>query len=376
MATRRKFHVAGPSSVIDVGYALHYVRASKLTGIERFSLTCAAAMARAQAPDVRIHVLASASAAGLLPSTLSRDTLPGDWRLAGEQIALPAWAAARRLDGVHVTAFGGSWVRSFPFALTVYDSVFWDQPGSLSFLGHHYYRRLIEGAMRSRQLRALVFISGAARDAVRRHFPAIKVPCTVVHASSGMERGPGPRPAPAPQEAGATVVSVGTIEPRKNLPGMAQSVTMARELIGRPVRWLHVGRRGWLGPAEHDVLASGVVEELGVVGDADLRELLLTADAFLSLSHLEGFNLPLAEALSLGTPAVVSDLPVHHEVAGDGALYADLEDPTAAATLLVRLLSDPTEWAGRSQAGWSHTAAIDPSAVALRLMDIYRAAFR
>ncbi len=362
--------------MIDVGYTLHYVRASKLTGIERFSLACAAAMAEAPASDIRLHVLASASAARVLPTALTRDALPGDWRLIGEQIVLPAWVAMRHLDGVHVTAFGGSRLRSFPFVLTVYDSVFWDQPGSLSFLGRHYYRHMVEDALRSRQLRALIFISEAARDAVRRHFPAVNVPCTVVHASSGMERGPEPRVAPALLDNKATVLSVGTIEPRKNLLGMARAVTRARTLVGRPIRWLHVGRRGWLGAAEQDVLASGVVEELGVIADPDLRRLLLSADAFLSLSHLEGFNLPLAEALGLGTPAVVSDLPVHHEVAGDGALYADVNDPEAAAVLLARLLSDPTEWTGRSRAGWFHTAAFAPSAVALRLMETYRAAFR
>lgn len=54
---------------------------------------------------------------------------------------------------------------------------------------------------------------------------------------------------------------------------------------------------------------------------------LLANDAVLVTASLdEGYGLPIAEALELGVPAVVSDLPIFHEVAGDGALYFEPED--------------------------------------------------
>jgi glycosyltransferase involved in cell wall biosynthesis len=59
---------------------------------------------------------------------------------------------------------------------------------------------------------------------------------------------------------------------------------------------------------------------------------LLTGNALLvTASRDEGYGLPIAEALALGTPAVVTDLEIFHEVAGDGARYAPAGDDAAFA---------------------------------------------
>lgn len=55
---------------------------------------------------------------------------------------------------------------------------------------------------------------------------------------------------------------------------------------------------------------------------------LLANNALLVTGSLdEGFGIPVAEGLALGTPGVISDIPIFHEVAGDGALYFSPEDP-------------------------------------------------
>ena len=65
---------------------------------------------------------------------------------------------------------------------------------------------------------------------------------------------------------------------------------------------------------------------------------LLAADALMvSASKSEGYGLPLAESLKLGTPAVVTDMPVFHEVAGEGALFANPEDPKDFANKIISL---------------------------------------
>lgn len=65
--------------------------------------------------------------------------------------------------------------------------------------------------------------------------------------------------------------------------------------------------------------------ETGFVSNQELLILYRNALGYLSLSRREGFNLPLLEALSLTTPALVSDLAVHREIAGDLPFYLDLE---------------------------------------------------
>lgn len=65
--------------------------------------------------------------------------------------------------------------------------------------------------------------------------------------------------------------------------------------------------------------------ETGFVSNQELLILYRNALGYFSISRREGFNLPLLEALSLATPAFVSDLAVHREVAGDLPFYLDLE---------------------------------------------------
>ncbi len=66
------------------------------------------------------------------------------------------------------------------------------------------------------------------------------------------------------------------------------------------------------------------VIKTGFLSNQELMTLYGSAWAFWSMTTREGFNLPLLEALTLGLPALVSNLPVHHEVAGDTPFYLDL----------------------------------------------------
>lgn len=77
------------------------------------------------------------------------------------------------------------------------------------------------------------------------------------------------------------------------------------------------------------------------VSDKEYAELLAKDALLVSASLDEGYGLPLAEAQALGTPLVVSDIPIFHEVAGEGALYFSAKDPSGFAACVKRA-SDPT----------------------------------
>lgn len=91
------------------------------------------------------------------------------------------------------------------------------------------------------------------------------------------------------------------------------------------------------------------------VSDKKYAELLADNAALVTASLDEGYGLPIAEALALGTPAVVTDLEIFHEVAGDGALYFAREDARDFAAQ-VRALDDPQVRAATIAAGQQHMA--------------------
>ena len=127
---------------------------------------------------------------------------------------------------------------------------------------------------------------------------------------------------------GPYFVTVGTIEPRKNhLLLLTVWDHLVREME-RPPELIIIGSRGW---HNDEVFARldedpSHVTELNGLDDGEVAALVQGARALLFPSLAEGFGLPPAEALALGTPAVVNDLPVYREILGNKAIYADARD--------------------------------------------------
>jgi glycosyltransferase involved in cell wall biosynthesis len=89
-----------------------------------------------------------------------------------------------------------------------------------------------------------------------------------------------------------------------------------------------------------DAHVPGNVVLLGRISDDDFAHALGHALAFLFPSRIEGFGLPAIEAMALGCPVVASTSPCLPEVCGDGALFADPDDPNAWLRIIENLKVD------------------------------------
>jgi glycosyltransferase involved in cell wall biosynthesis len=135
---------------------------------------------------------------------------------------------------------------------------------------------------------------------------------------------------------GPYVLTVSTLEPRKNLPLLVAAFQVLRRR--HPELTLAIaGLAGW----EKEPLAGEGVRLLGFVSDDELARLYRGAAAFAYPSRFEGFGIPVVEALASGTPAGVSSHPSLDEACGDAALRADPDDPEAFADALERALGSP-----------------------------------
>jgi len=99
------------------------------------------------------------------------------------------------------------------------------------------------------------------------------------------------------------------------------------------------------------------------ISDDEYAKILSSATALVSASRAEGFNLSPIEAISVGVPVIISDLPVHHEIAGDAALFFNPDKPTELAKNVRKLedgkLRSKMITAGYEQAGkfsWQKSA--------------------
>ena len=135
------------------------------------------------------------------------------------------------------------------------------------------------------------------------------------------------------------VLSVGTVQPRKNYVRLIKAFAQLR---ASRLQLVIAGGMGWL---YQDILAeaekhAGSVRLLGFVDDGDLPALYRNASLLAFPSLYEGFGLPVLEAMACGVPVICSDVSSLPEVAGDAAL---LVDPLATAGLteaLARVLED------------------------------------
>jgi glycosyltransferase involved in cell wall biosynthesis len=170
---------------------------------------------------------------------------------------------------------------------------------------------------------------------------------------------------------GRYVLSVGTLEPRKNLPRLLDAfarLTANRDGRHADVTLAVVGPAGWGESLAEPVARLGDrVRLVGFVPRGDLAPLYRGAAVMCYPSLWEGYGLPVAEALAAGTPVVTSAGTATEElVAGGVGIVIDPHDPDAIAGALATVLDDDDlaerlRRAGRKRAAettWATTAEL------------------
>jgi glycosyltransferase involved in cell wall biosynthesis len=143
---------------------------------------------------------------------------------------------------------------------------------------------------------------------------------------------------------GRYVLSVATLEPRKNLARLVRAFSRLPRRLQDRFPLVLVGDEGWgTAPLEQELerlTRKGVLKRLGFVADASIP-ILYSGAALLAVPALyEGFGLPIIEAMASGTPVLTSNRAAMAEVAGECALLVDPYDEQEICEGIGRLLTD------------------------------------
>ena len=121
---------------------------------------------------------------------------------------------------------------------------------------------------------------------------------------------------------GEYLLFVGTRQPKKNLPRLTQAFSQLKSSL--PNLSLVIVGKTWkqFASEAHPKTNQGVIEPGYVPGD-DLPALMQGAAAFALPSLYEGFGIPVAEAMTVGTPVVVSNAGSLPEIVGDAGILVN-----------------------------------------------------
>ena len=294
------------------------------------------------------------------------------WALGGE-------AARLGLDLLHSPDFIPPAFGCRRSVITVHDLNFLYYPQFLTAESRRYYNDQIAWAVDRAD--HVLADSHATRTDLLSMLGVEPDKVTVVHLAAD----PSYRPLPQ-GEAGKVIAKydlepdyllfLGTLEPRKNLPGLLQAYRLLRDEGATGVPLVLVGGKGWLYDEIFErVETLHLVEHIRFLHDvpnADLPGLYSAAGVLATPSFYEGFGLPALEAMTFGTPVVVSDRASLPEVVGDAGLLVNPDDPEDIARALGRALNDEALRARMRERGLAQAARFTWEKAARETLAVYR----
>lgn len=351
--------------------------AQPVTGVQRVAYEITHAIDRLLASPcrrgirVRLLVPQGADTSGFALSNVHLEKAAGGSGHLWEQFVLPRHVGEDTLLCLGNSAPVTSLLRRAPVVVMLHDQAYRLFPRDYSFsyrLGHGLIERLILN-----RAATVLSVSESERQVL---LGSNSVRSPIVVAANGSWVNDGRRPLRHRGAPGCGFgLYVGSFSERKNVRAVfAVALRLARErgcgfrFVGPPNAMSAAMQASIPGDLRHLIAFDGYV------ADADLQNLYHHADFLMYPSLYEASGLPPSEAMTLGCPVILSDIPVMRERCGDAALYCDPFDHDAILAAACRILDDPALAQALSRRGYARAATFTWEKQALTILDALRGA--
>ncbi|SCB42625.1 Glycosyltransferase involved in cell wall bisynthesis [Bradyrhizobium shewense] len=262
-------------------------------------------------------------------------------RALWQQVTLPAHIRRLGIDAHWGTGFVLPLASRTPRVVTIHDMTHQLFPEVHEHIKRYYFPALIKASVNAAQ--AVIAVSNATKMDLHRLIPSSRTKTiTTLLAARDLSEELPTRGVATQGPATNYMLSVGTVEPRKNLARLISAWRRLDAAARGDTQLIVVGAKGWLvnEPLNSNDREYGI-QFKGHVTDAELFNLLRHAKALLYPSLYEGFGLPILEAMMAGTPVLTSDIGATQEIAAGASVLVDPTNEDQIREGLTRLLVDP-----------------------------------
>ena len=351
---------------MKIVFDCRYTRIGRHDGISRYTASLVTELARLH--EVTMLISDPAQLEMLPPLPWSQTTSPTS---AFEPLVAGKVNALRPDIVFSPMQTMGSIGRRYRLVLTVHDLIYYrnrtpprDLPAFVRVLWRLYHLAWWPQRMLLNRSDAVVAVSQTTRDLIAEHRLTRK-PVHVVPNAPDVPTGIPTASREAPSS--KSLVYMGSFMPYKNVETLVKAAALL------PDYELHLMSR--ITEAQRERLQAAAPDARLVfhdgASDEEYFSTLLKATALVTASHDEGFGIPVVEAMRVGTPAVVSDIPIFREIGADAALYVAPDDAEGFAAA-VRRLEQPGEWAERSRLGVAAASRYTWAASAATLLRVLK----
>jgi glycosyltransferase involved in cell wall biosynthesis len=261
--------------------------------------------------------------------------------------------------------------RQYQLVLTLHDLIYYRHrkpPQDLNLLVRAVWRLYHLSYQPQRWLLnradAVVTVSETTKKLIVQH-KLTKRPVSVVYNAPEASHNGKARTAPTSKK----LLYIGSFMPYKNVETLVEAVGMLPDFELHLLSKIAESRKIQLQKLV-TAIGSKVIFHNGV-SDKEYLDLLDEAFALVTASKDEGFGIPLVEAMQRGTPVVVSNLEIFHEVASDAGSYFEAEDSKQLAAR-VRELASGSNWSDSSKASIAQVGKFDWDESANQLLKIFQ----
>ncbi len=303
--------------------------------------------------------------------------IPVREEFTSKQVLMGVLCNAYRLDLIHFPAFPPPMACFRRYVWTLHDAAPWLFPQTMDVKGRLYFRWV--GGWAAHLSKAIITVSN---DAKRNIIAALRLPETKVNVIyEGIDAGFKRLDDHSFMDSVRLryglpekfMLTVGTLEPRKNLPFLIRAYRQMRHANQTKLGLVIVGRTGWksealegdLGGEDKNIVLTGFVPQ------ADLVALYNLAEVFVLPSLYEGFGFPPLEAMACGCPVIVSHRGSLPEVVGDAALLIDPQDLDSLVGALRAVEETPSLRAALIQKGLERAQQFTWTATATKTLALY-----